>query len=75
MIMQVELKEVLSQDLECLSSKTTTVMEHICPRCTTTLPSIPNTCNNPIGWYHFTETLHCPHSSLYNSVLGPQVFF
>ena len=34
MIMLIELKEVLSQELECFSSKTTTVMEYLCPRFT-----------------------------------------
>jgi hypothetical protein len=32
---------------------------------TTTMPSIPTTCNKPIGWHHTTETLHSPHSPLY----------
>jgi hypothetical protein len=46
-------------------------MEHLCPAAlTTTLPSIPKTCNNPIGWHHTTVTFHLPHSSLYKLRIG-----
>jgi len=28
-----------------------------------------------LGWYHVTEAFNCPHSSLYNILIGTKVFF
>jgi len=43
---------------------------------TITLPSTPNTCLNPAGWHHTTETLYTAYTLPYkNSVLEQQAFF
>jgi hypothetical protein len=39
-----------------------------------TLPSIPATCNNPIGWHHTAETFHLPHSFLCKLRIGVKGF-
>jgi len=42
--------------------------------CTITFSSTPNTCLNPAGWHHTTETLHRPHSSLNELCIGTTGF-
>jgi len=41
---------------------------------TTNLPSIPATCNNPIGWHHAIESFHRPHSYLQKHLVLPRGF-
>ena len=50
------------------------IMEHFCPSCTNTLPSIPTTYIDPIGWHSTTESFHCPRSSLNKIRIGATVF-